>query len=336
MASGFKTNEAYDSALLGILQHEAAVQPFIDVIFSFLSRKTDFYRIMKTKNQSYGFAPGVAEQMVLNSFKKYQKLVEQEEKLLEMTSQKDDLPVDFNRIAHEETVEESTSNVSSASVPKPEPVPNQSKNEPSTSSQTENPSNNLSTLDQTAFQANPDSHNGAIRENYSWSQNYDDVDVKITVPSTISKARQVFVDIKKQHLIVKIKENDDFTTIIDDDLHKEIKISESMWSLESKKSISITLTKVQKFWWTNLVTNEEAIDIQKISAERPMEDVKGEEKAVINKLQFDERQKRLGLPQSHEIKVHEMLKKGWNSEGSPFKGQDFDPKMFNISPGAVQ
>lgn len=47
---------------------------------------------------------------------------------------------------------------------------------------------------QTAFQANPDSHNGAIRENYSWSQNYDDVDVKITVPSTISKARQVCFD----------------------------------------------------------------------------------------------------------------------------------------------
>jgi len=34
-------------------------------------------------------------------------------------------------------------------------------------------------------------------------------------------------------------------------------------------------------------------------------------------------------------KVHEMLKKGWDAEGSPFKGQEFDPKMFNISPGAV-
>ena len=149
---------------------------------------------------------------------------------------------------------------------------------------------------------------------------------------------QVLVDIKKQYLIVKIREpeNNEFKTLIDGELHKEIKVSESMWSLESKKSITITLTKVQKFWWTNLVSGEEAIDIQKIAAERPMEDVKGEEKAVIDKLQFDERQKRLGLPQSHEVKVHEMLKKGWNSEGSPFKGQEFDPKMFNISPGAVQ
>lgn len=35
-------------------------------------------------------------------------------------------------------------------------------------------------------------------------------------------------------------------------------------------------------------------------------------------------------------KVHEMLKKGWDIEGSPFKGQQFDPSMFDIPPGAVQ
>lgn len=31
-----------------------------------------------------------------------------------------------------------------------------------------------------------------------------------------------------------------------------------------------------------------------------------------------------------------MLKKGWDVEGSPFKGQAFDPSMFDIPPGAVQ
>lgn len=31
-----------------------------------------------------------------------------------------------------------------------------------------------------------------------------------------------------------------------------------------------------------------------------------------------------------------MLKKGWDVEGSPFKGQKFDPSMFDIPPGAVQ
>lgn len=43
-----------------------------------------------------------------------------------------------------------------------------------------------------------------------------------------------------------------------------------------------------------------------------------------------------GGPRSSLQKVHEMLKKGWDTEGSPFRGQKFDPSMFNISPGAVQ
>lgn len=43
-----------------------------------------------------------------------------------------------------------------------------------------------------------------------------------------------------------------------------------------------------------------------------------------------------GHPASPSQKVHEMLKKGWDTEGSPFRGQKFDPSMFNISPGAVQ
>lgn len=43
-----------------------------------------------------------------------------------------------------------------------------------------------------------------------------------------------------------------------------------------------------------------------------------------------------GGPCSSLQKVHEMLKKGWDTEGSPFRGQKFDPSMFNISPGAVQ
>ncbi|TNN22473.1 NudC domain-containing protein 3 [Liparis tanakae] len=31
-----------------------------------------------------------------------------------------------------------------------------------------------------------------------------------------------------------------------------------------------------------------------------------------------------------------MLKKGWEADGSPFKGQQFDPSMFDIPPSAVQ
>ena len=82
--------------------------------------------------------------------------------------------------------------------------------------------------------------------------------------------------------------------------------------------------------------NSEEIDLKKIKPERSMAEMPDEEVAVINRLQFDEMQKNLGKPQSHELKVHDMLKQGWDAEGSPFKGQQFDPKMFDIQKNAVQ
>lgn len=41
------------------------------------------------------------------------------------------------------------------------------------------------------FQSDPDSYNGAVRENYSWSQDYTDVEVRVFVPKTVVKGRQV-------------------------------------------------------------------------------------------------------------------------------------------------
>lgn len=47
--------------------------------------------------------------------------------------------------------------------------------------------------DQGNFQADADSYNGAVRENYSWSQDYTDVEVRVVVPKTVVKGRQVNV-----------------------------------------------------------------------------------------------------------------------------------------------
>lgn len=54
----------FDDVFLGILQHCEQVEPFLDAIFSFLSRKTDFFRVMHSRDDKMGFPPGVAEKIV--------------------------------------------------------------------------------------------------------------------------------------------------------------------------------------------------------------------------------------------------------------------------------
>ncbi|CAB1332364.1 unnamed protein product [Coregonus sp. 'balchen'] len=63
-------------------------------------------------------------------------------------------------------------------------------------------------------------------------------------------------------------------------------------------------------WWSAVLKGEKEIDVNQINRERSMATVDEEEHA----------------------KVHDMLKKGWDAEGSPFKGQQFDPSLFDIPP----
>ena len=65
MAANEKMIAAYENTLLGILQNEGGLEPFLDVIFGFLCRRTDFFLTMKSETQKFGFPPGVAEKMVL-------------------------------------------------------------------------------------------------------------------------------------------------------------------------------------------------------------------------------------------------------------------------------
>lgn len=62
---GYQTG-VYDSALMGMLQDCVKLPQFLDAIFSFLARRTDFYVIMEHEKAKMGFPPGVAQEMVLS------------------------------------------------------------------------------------------------------------------------------------------------------------------------------------------------------------------------------------------------------------------------------
>ncbi|XP_010226771.1 PREDICTED: nudC domain-containing protein 3, partial [Tinamus guttatus] len=293
---------------------------------------------------------------------------------------------------------------------------------------------------QEQFQTNPDSYNGAVRENYAWSQDYSDLEIKVPVPKHIVKGKQVAVDISSgairvavleggsprvlmegklthkinraalaaapasrrkpgaavfEHYLIKEKLNlekerncsrgttpkgqvQEWIPRISqgDDVH-EIPNSGGGWearaggarpgafrSVPGRRGepsrrlraepapaclklaraqgcedlqlaaniLMVSLSKGDEYWWNAVLEGEERIDIDKINKERSMATVDEEEAGVGDTILGPNQALPLASPQ----KVHEMLKKGWDTEGSPFRGQKFDPSMFNISPGAVQ
>ncbi|KAF1377895.1 hypothetical protein PFLUV_G00205510 [Perca fluviatilis] len=358
MASPLQMTEMYDNALLGILQHVGNIQDFLQVYFGFLYRKTDFYRLLSSPNEKMGFPPGVAEKMVFKTFKLFEKLAEHDRGRQQSELQKREesrcVPpavqeLEISDQPPEEREEPSTEESSPREVPAPSsssssaaaagPRPDSSVGGPGPLAPGDQAAAASATSAQESrekFQADPDSYNGAVRENYSWSQDYTDVEVRVFVPKTVVKGRQVRVSLQSGSLQVCVKEGAEEKTLMEGEFTHKINTENSLWSLEPGRCVVLSLSKTSEVWWNAVLKGEQEIDIDKINRERSMATVDEEEHAVLDRLSFDYHQKLQGKPQSHEMKVHDMLKKGWDAEGSPFKGQQFDPSMFDIPPSAVQ
>ena len=380
-------HERYDSALLGILQNEGQIAKFLDTIYGFLYRKTDYYMIMREKTAKMGFPEGIALKLSVGAFKKYEQLAarneEQRRKQAEvLKKQTEQAKTQREKKPEKPKSENSETTQASQGDKKETTAPDSSASNPTTGTDkkteqscpekiqapTSSASSDPSKQDETArqdstctkdgggekrnkddeddnpeltklqkqFQANPASHNGAARDNYSWSQSISDVDVLVHVPKWVRKGADVKVQIEKKHIKAYHREQTKggFVTILDEPLTWDINKEESMWSLVPGEHIHINLEKIQERWWEALLESEPKISVRKIDPSRPITDLDDEAQAKIEEMMYNERQKRLGLPQSHETKVHDMLKNAWDLEGSPFKGQPFDPSLVNVqNPG---
>ncbi|XP_039098921.1 nudC domain-containing protein 3 [Hyaena hyaena] len=348
--------ELYDQALLGILQHVGNVQDFLRVLFGFLYRKTDFYRLLRHPTDRMGFPPGAAQALVLQVFTAFEHMARQDDekrrKELEEKARRKEAEEAAVATAELEPVPAAGQEVEvvPSTDPGPPGLPGPHEAEAAaapSSAEAEAVEACAGAAEavkeppalpkrQEQFQRNPDSYNGAVRENYTWSQDYTDLELKVPVPKHVVKGRQVSVALSSSSIRVAVLEEGRERVLMEGKFTHKVNTESSLWSLEPGKCVLVSLNKVGEYWWSAVLEGEEHIDIDKINKERSMATVDEEEHAVLDRLTFDYHQKLQGKPQSHELKVHEMLKKGWDAEGSPFRGQRFDPAMFNISPGAVQ
>ncbi|XP_029941282.1 nudC domain-containing protein 3 [Salarias fasciatus] len=360
MASPPEMTEMYDNALLGILQHVGNIEDFLRIYFGFLYRKTDFYRLLSGPTDRMGFPPGVAERMVLKTFQMFEKLAEQDREralsLLQRRQESGRVPAAVQELevssenaeAKEDEDQEEGKKKKEGEEKEEESSATISRDASAASAEAESTSSSspgrpAAPLDQPSadgtqdrFQSDPDSYNGAVREKYSWSQDFMDVEVRVFVPKTVVKGRQVSVSLQSGSVRVSVRDGGADETLIDGEFTHKINTENSLWSLEPGRCVVLSLNKASEVWWNAVLKGEQEIDINQINRERSMATVDEEEHAVLDRLTFDYHQKQQGKPQSHEMKVHEMLKKGWNADGSPFRGQQFDPSMFDIPPSAVQ
>lgn len=289
-----KTLPNFLEEVFGFLQRRQLFEIFYEVMNNYIFFRTDFYVVANEPNSAVGLPEGLAEKLVRHTFYKW--------KLQSSEAVYDDIDIPT---ATEETVVTNSEEMNEVT---------------STSGDLYITENKLhDTFSKSEF------YNGAVYDNYCWSQTILEVNIVVLVPDNIT-IKDLNVAITSNKIAVKLNNG---THLLDGELCQKCKANDAIWSLDGQK-VEIHLDKCQDMWWNCLIKSEPELDISKIDCTRPYEDLSEEAQAKIEELQWNQERKRQGLPTSEELVLQEKLKKAWDADGSPFSGP-FDPSVVSFS-----
>ena len=153
----------------------------------------------------------------------------------------------------------------------------------------------------------PNEGNGGEAEHYTWQQTLQDVDVRVRIPvGTTSK--QVICEFKKTKWVFGLKGQ---PPMIDGELYGEVQTDDCVWTMEDKTTVLVSFTKRSDMeWWDCVVKGDPKIDTKKVTPENSqLSDLDGETRSTVEKMMFDQHQKQKGLPTSDELQKQDTMKK---------------------------
>lgn len=115
------------------------------------------------------------------------------------------------------------------------------------------------------------------------------------------------------------------------DFCEKIKSGDSYWTCEDNQFLILFLTKAQELIWKSAFKGHKEIDTKKVDNSKRIEEFDNDTQAALNKIVYEQNRKKQGLPTTEEQKKLDAMREAWDKPDSPFRGQPFDPSMFNLN-----
>merc|ERR1719253_120282 len=308
----------YDDLLLGIARDHGGIQPLLDTVFAFFERRTDLFHVLRGEGKM-GFPPMVSEQMVLKSFRMAQERYLQRAQPEELSILKEMLADGTAKTAKLKTAPQLA--VTPKPAEKPQAAPGAAR--PAVPDQVTAPEDPDSAIGKSRHIS---TWNGGKTDKYFWSQSLTELTVEIGLDE-VCAGKDINVKFQPHKLTVSVKGK----VVLDGELHERVNCEESMWNLEDRRKIILTLEKARHTWWNCFLEGDETIDTTKVESTKRIHEYDNETQGAIRKIVFDQNQKAKGEATSDQIRTAEVMRDAWQADNSPFRGQPFDPSLLNLN-----
>ncbi|XP_063240432.1 nudC domain-containing protein 3 isoform X1 [Bacillus rossius redtenbacheri] len=319
--------DKFDEILNNICKEVVCIETFLDAVFGYLCRRTDFFSV------SEAVGAGEAREVTLKALEKWQQLARErdkhEEELRERLQSDGVAPAAASEVEvpSDEAAGEARSR---AEGPKASPPASCPPETPSAAPVAPSPPGED---DRRYYAADSKCYNGAVRDTYSWAQSITDVDIVVPVPRGVTKGRQVRVTATAASLEVCALHGGEWRALAAGELRWKVRPAQTLWSLEPGAQVQVHLEKLEERWWDALLASEPRIDMAAIDASRPVEDLGQDVEMKLQEAVWNQRRRQEGLPTSDQLAHARILKEAWDKEGSPFAGTPYDPSVLSCGPG---
>ena len=151
--------------------------------------------------------------------------------------------------------------------------------------------------------------NGGTTDRYSWTQTLSEVCLSFPVPRD-TKGKDVALALGAEHLRLAVGKD----VLFDASLHKRARVGDPTWTFEDNqrertRALVLTIDKENGMeWWSCVGVGHPAIDVTKVEPENSkLGDVDGETRKTVEKMMFDQAQKARGLPTSDVLTKQDTI-----------------------------